>query len=148
VHDHPRNTHDAELKALADKGGVVGIYFMPFLTGTGRQPTAADIVRHIEHAVKVAGEDHVGLGTDGTISGVELTPAYRKMFAENQAARTKAGYAAPGEGPETFLFAKEYNDPRRFETLAGDLLKRGHPTGRVEKILGGNFARLFGEVWG
>ena len=63
--------------------------------------------------------------------------------------RIKAGYAAPGdENTEGYLFAKRYNDPRRFETLAGDLLKRGHSTARVEKILGGNFARLFGEVWG
>ena len=41
-----------------------------------------------------------------------------------------------------------YNDPRRFETLADDLLRRGHSTMRIEKLLGGNFARLFGEVWG
>ncbi|WP_310468523.1 hypothetical protein [Sphingomonas sp.] len=38
--------------------------------------------------------------------------------------------------------------PRRFERLADDLLKRGHGSARVEKILGNNFARLFGEVWG
>ena len=62
--------------------------------------------------------------------------------------RRAAGIAAPGEDPDVMLFAPEYNTPRRFETLADDLLKRGHSTARVEKIVGGNFARLFAEVWG
>jgi membrane dipeptidase len=41
----------------------------------------------------------------------------------------------------------EYNTPNRLESIALDLLKRGHSEARVEKIVGGNFARLFGEVW-
>src|SRR3546814_3096135 len=68
LNDVPRNATDADLRALADKGGVAGIYFMPFLRASG-QPRADDVIRHIEHAVKVAGEDHVALGTDGGISG-------------------------------------------------------------------------------
>jgi membrane dipeptidase len=149
LRDHPRNTPDAQLKALANKGGVAGIYFMPYLSTTGAQPTHEDVIRHIEHAWKVAGEDHVGLGTDGTITGVDLTPEYRAMFKRQSEARIKAGYAAPGdENTEGFLFAARYNHPRRFETLADDLLKRGHSPARVEKLIGGNFARLFGEVWG
>jgi membrane dipeptidase len=147
ITDHPRNTPDAEMKQLADKGGVIGIYFMPYLRVSGQQ-RAADVIAHLEHAVRTAGEDHVGIGTDGTISGVELTPAFRKQFAENNAARKAAGIAAPNENDDVFLFAPAYNDPRRLETLAGDLLARGWSTTRVEKILGGNFARLFGEVWG
>src|SRR5207237_5650495 len=64
LHDNPRNVWDAELKALADKGGVVGIHWMPFLV-PGGQPTTADLVRHMAHAVDVCGEDHVAIGTDG-----------------------------------------------------------------------------------
>ena len=149
LRDHPRNTSDAAMRALAAKGGVIGIYFMPYLTATpGGPPSGADVIRHIEHAWQVAGEDHVGIGTDGSISPVALTPAYRKWFAEMQAGRTASGIAAPGEGAETFLFAAEYNTPRRLETLASDLLARGHSTARVEKLIGGNFARLFADVWG
>jgi membrane dipeptidase len=62
--DLPRNTRDNELKALADRGGVAGIYFMPFLRKSG-QPHAEDLIHHLEHAVNVCGEDHVGIGTDG-----------------------------------------------------------------------------------
>jgi membrane dipeptidase len=145
--DVPRNTHDSELKALAERGGVVGIYFMPFLRASG-QPHADDLIRHLEHAVNVCGEDHVGLGTDGGISGIKLDAKYaefqRKFFED----RAKAGIAAPGEAADVFNLVPEYNDARRFFTLANDLNDRGWPAKRVERILGANFARLFGEVWG
>lgn len=145
--DVPRNTHDSELKALADRGGVVGIYFMPFLRASG-QPHAEDLIKHLEHAVNVCGEDHVGLGTDGGISGIKLDEKYaafqRKFFED----RAKAGIAAPGEAADVFNLVPEYNDARRFLTLANDLTDRGWSAKRVEKILGANFMRLFTEVWG
>src|SRR3546814_16425580 len=72
LNDVPRNTTDADLRALADKGGVAGIYFMPFLRASG-QPRADDVIRPIAHAVKVAGEAHVALGPAAGISGVDLT---------------------------------------------------------------------------
>ena len=145
--DVPRNTYDSELKALADRGGVVGIYFMPFLRASG-QPHAEDLIKHLEHAVNVCGEDHVGLGTDGGISGIKLDEkyaAFQKKFFED---RAKAGIAAPGEAADVFNLVPEYNDPRRFLTLANDLTDRGWSAKRVEKILGANFVRLFTEVWG
>jgi membrane dipeptidase len=144
--DLPRNTRDSELKALADRGGVVGIYFMPFLRESA-QPHAGDLIRHIEHAVNVCGEDHVGLGTDGSISGVPLTDAYREAFRKEVEARIKAGVSAPGESADVFTIVPEYNDPLRFERLAGDLSRRGWPASRIEKLLGANFARLFAAVW-
>jgi len=145
--DVPRNTHDSELKAVADRGGVVGIYFMPFLSASG-QPRGEDLIRHLEYAVKVCGEDHVGLGTDGGISGIKLDEKYAEVQRKFVEERQKAGIAAPGEAPDVFNLLPEYNDARRFFTLANDLSDRGWPAKRIEKILGANFARLFGEVWG
>lgn len=145
--DVPRNTEDASLKALADRGGVAGIYFMPFLRASG-QPHAADLIRHLEHAVNICGEDHVGLGTDGSVSGIEITEAYRTFQRKFVETRLKAGIAAPGEAPDIFNLIPEYNDARRFLTLADDLARRGWPAARIDKILGANFARLFAEVWG
>ena len=60
VYMHPRNKEDRELKALADKGGVIGIYMLPFLTEPPKQPMLKDFLQHLDHAVKVCGEDHVG----------------------------------------------------------------------------------------
>jgi membrane dipeptidase len=146
IADLPRNKTDEELRRLADKGGVMGIYFMPFLRTKG-QPMAADLIRHIEHAVSVAGEDHVGLGTDGGISGIELTPEFIKRHRENVQERRRQGISAPGEEEDVYTFLPDLNTPRRFETLAAMLRERGHPQARIGKILGGNFARLFREVW-
>jgi membrane dipeptidase len=144
--DHPRNRTDAELRACAKKGGVSGIYFMPFLS-EGRQPTAADVVRHLEHMIDVTGEDHVSLGTDGGVSPETLDQAYKDRHAGFVRDRRAAGISAPGETEEGYLFASEFNSPRRFETLAELLSARKHSDARIEKILGKNLVRVFSETW-
>jgi membrane dipeptidase len=147
VTDHPRNVPDAALRALAARGGVAGIYFMPYLREKGQQ-TSADVIRHIEHAIDVAGEDHVGVGTDGNLSPTVLTDEVRRAHRENVEQRRKMGIAAPNEDPDVFLYAPDLNTPRRLETLALMLARRGHGDARIAKVLGENFARLFREVWG
>lgn len=144
--DHPRNRTDTELRAVADKGGVSGIYVMPYLSN-GRQPTAENVIAHLENAIKVAGEDHVSIGTDGGISPEVIDDAFRKNFADNVRARREAGIAAPGETEEGYLFANDLNTARRFETLASMLSSRGHTAGRIEKILGRNLLRVFSDAW-
>lgn len=147
LHNHPRNVYDTELRALSAKGGVVGIYFMPFLVPQGNA-TKADLIRHIEHAVNVCGEDHVGLGTDGNISATVIDAEYRDGMREEYEARVAQGIAAPGESPDMHQFILDYNDPRRFLKLAEDLDARGWSARRIEKLLGANFARVYAEVWG
>jgi membrane dipeptidase len=144
--DVPRNTDDSSLRALADKGGVAGIYFKPFLHASG-QAHADDVVRHLEHAVDVCGEDHVGVGTDLVVSAITVNDAFREHYRKFIEKRQKAGIAAPGESVDVFNFIPEYNEARRFKKLADDLAQRGWKTTRIEKILGANFARLFAEVW-
>jgi membrane dipeptidase len=144
--DLPRNTYDKELRALADRGGVAGIFFMPFLRSSG-QPHAADLITHLEHAVNVCGEDHVGLGTDGTIGGALINDAYKAAARKEHEDRVRAGIAAPGEVADVYPLIPEYNQPRRFRLLADDLSRRGWTSGRIEKILGQNFLRLFSGVW-
>jgi membrane dipeptidase len=145
--DVPRNVRDPVLRAVAAQGGVVGIYFMPFLRAHG-QATSADLIAHLEHAIDVAGEDHVGLGTDGSISAQATDAAAVEAQHRFVDQRVQAGIAAPGEDRDVFNIVTEYNEPRRFELLANDLQARGHSARRIEKVLGGNFARLFTEVWG
>jgi membrane dipeptidase len=144
--DHPRNRTDEELRAVAEKGGVSGIYFMPYLS-EGRQPTAADIVRHLEHMVQVAGEDHVSIGTDGNISPTVVDDKFKEAFATDTRERREAGIAAPWETEEGYLFATELNTPRRLATLAMMLADRRHNATRIEKILGGNLLRVFRDTW-
>ncbi|HYG47828.1 MAG TPA: membrane dipeptidase [Allosphingosinicella sp.] len=144
--DLPRNTWDRELRALADKGGVVGIYLMPFLRAKG-QPGREDLIRHIEHAVKVAGEDHVGIGTDNPLTGYVIDDNARKQQREFFEDRSKRGIAAPGEAADVFNLVEGYNEAPRYARLSADLSARGWKSARIDKVLGGNFMRLFGEAW-
>jgi membrane dipeptidase len=146
IADHPRNRTDAELRAVAEKGGVAGIYIMPFLSG-GRQPTGEDVVRHLEHMIDVAGEDHVSIGTDGSVSAEIVDDEFKEIFAGFVRRRREAGISAPGETEDGYLFANDLNTPRRLETLAAMLSARGHTDGRIEKILGRNLVRVFTDTW-
>jgi membrane dipeptidase len=119
---------------------------MPYLRSSGQQ-TVEDVIRHLDHAIQVAGEDHVGIGTDGGISPLEFTPEYLQAHQEEIEARRKSGIGAPGEIADVHLYVPELNTPRRFETLANLLLKKGYSEAQIQKLLGGNFARLFQEVW-
>ncbi len=146
VADHPRNKRDEELRALAERGGVLGVYWMPYLRASG-QPTADDLVRHLEHALDVCGEDHVGIGSDLPLSPLVLTDAARAAHRRDVDERRRQGIGAPGEDPDVFLYLPDLNGPRRHLDLGALLARRGHSASRVEKILGGNFRRLFADAW-
>jgi membrane dipeptidase len=145
--DHPRNTSDETIKAVADKGGVVGVYFMPFLT-LDSHPKGSDLIAHIEHVANVAGEDHVGLGSDnGVLPQVTDAEATRKLN-EWAKQRMDAGIAAPGEGLNVWPMVADYNSVDRYRRLGSDLQKRGWSTSRLEKLFGGNFLRVYRDAWG
>ncbi|WP_231862690.1 dipeptidase [Sphingorhabdus sp. M41] len=146
VTDLPRNKSDQELKLLADKGGVAGMYYMPFLA-TGRQALAADLVAHMEHAINVCGEDHVGIGSDGGVSAVDDMSAYRAMIRKEVAARRAAGIGAKGETADIVPMLPDLQGPDKYWKLADMLESRGHKAARIDKILGGNFLRLMDDVW-
>ena len=145
--DHPRNTHDATIRAVADKGGVVGVYFMPFLVADSK-PRGADLIAHIEHVANVAGEDHIGIGTDNGLMPILINEQTIKQNREWAAERIKAGIAAPGEGLDVFPMTADYNSIDRYWRLGNDLAKRGWSEARLEKLFGGNFLRVYREAWG
>jgi membrane dipeptidase len=145
--DLPRNTDDATLRAMADKGGVAGIIFWPYLR-TDTQPMAEDVVRHIEHAVNVCGEDHVGIGTDTGVAPIARTPEFEQGNREWVAGAVEDGVFDRGRPADLYTFIPDLNMADRFDRLAVLLSKRGHSDARIAKILGGNFARVMREVWG
>jgi microsomal dipeptidase-like Zn-dependent dipeptidase len=83
--DTPRNLSDAQLRAVAETGGVIGIGFWPDVL-CGDDPPA--IARAIRHAVDVAGIDHVALGSDfdGTVSAPFDATGLDQVTAALQAA--------------------------------------------------------------
>ncbi len=145
--DLPRNKTDAELRGTAEKGGFVGIYFMPFLTLDGH-PHATDVVAHIEHALKVCGEDHVGIGTDGSITAIDDLDVYKGALEKEIADRVAAGIGAKGERPDTYPFVVDLRGVDQFRTLAGMLSAKGYPARVIDKVLGLNFLAYARTVWG
>ena len=93
--DHPRNHTDAQMRALAAKGGVMQVtMYNGFLVKDG-EATVADALRHLEHAIEVMGIDHVGIGTDfdgdggirGLASSSDLVNLTRQLLARRYSER-------------------------------------------------------------
>lgn len=145
--DLPRNTYDSELRALAERGGVAGMIFWPYLR-TDTQPMAIDLIRHIEHAINVAGEDHVGIGSDTGLAPFDRTPEFEKDNRAYVADMVEQGIFEKGRPADLYMFIPDLNMADRYERLATLLAARGHSDARIAKILGGNFARVLREVWG
>jgi membrane dipeptidase len=145
IQPHPRNKSDALLKAMADHGGVIGIYELSFLVAAPRQPNIRDYIAHLEHALNICGEDHVGIGTDGPLPPFDTSPENMKGWYAEIARRKAAGVSAPGEGPPPFVIG--LNRPDRSLVIGEHLQKRGYPSRIVDKVLGANFGRAFRESW-
>jgi membrane dipeptidase len=142
VYDHVRAKPDDLLKAIADKGGMVGIATLGYFIGPTAGTTFADYLRHVDHAVKVAGIDHVGLASDYSIRGIEKTHT-RDSWYVPRLSSFKPVYRV--RWPP---WIKELDPPERFRNIAQGLATRGYTSEHIEKILGGNWTRYFTEVIG
>ncbi len=145
IHPHPRNKTDEQLRALAQKGGVMGIYDLPYLTASPKQPRVGDYMAHMEHALKVMGEDHVGVGSDAPIQPFDTSPTGMAEFEKMEQMRQKSGLAAPEEDRPTYVIG--LNTPRRIAVIADELVKRGYSADVVEKVIGLNFFRVLSDIW-
>ena len=146
VYAHPRNKPDDVMKQLADRGGYFGVYLMPYLCASPKVPTLADVLDHMTHAINVCGADHVGVGCDNSIEKITLTPAQKEAFATEIAKRKQLGIGAPGE--DRLPYVPGLSGPDHMLLIADGLSKRGQSTVVIEKVLGANFQRVLGEIWG
>ncbi|WP_049564926.1 dipeptidase [Nonomuraea sp. SBT364] len=134
LRDHHRNLTDEQLRGVAATGGVVCVnFFAPFLTEREHEATLDHLLDHIEHVAGVAGIDHVGMGPDFIREVMDdLTPP---CCEDVNARGVDVRAAVPGlEGPAGLPMVTE------------GLLGRGVPEKDVQKIVGGNVHRLFGEL--
>jgi membrane dipeptidase len=120
VHDHPRNLTDEQVRGIADSGGLVGVTLVPIFIAPEGQASLDRLADHIEHLLQVGGEDHVGLGTD-----------YDGF-----------GFYGPADQ------FQEMPDVSHLPRLTEQLLRRGLSERVIEKVLGGNWMRVFAEVAG
>ena len=146
VYPHPRNKPDEILKSLANRGGYFGVYLMPYLVASPTVPTREHVLDHLLHAINVCGADHVGIGSDNTIERVALTPAQKAAFDADIARRKQIGVGAPGE--DRYPYVPDLNGPDHMEIIAAELARRGQLSSTIEKVLGANFQRTLGDIWG
>ena len=141
--NHPRAKTDSQIRAMADKGGVMGIICLGYMIGPdpGGETTLKTYVDHIDHAVKVGGIDHVGVAADFAIQGLEATGATRENWYVPRLTRFKPSYQV--RWPP---WIPELDKPNRYLQVAKVLDKRGYSTGDIEKILGKNWLRYFDDV--
>lgn len=146
VHAHPRNKTDEQLRAIAGKGGVVGIYDLFYLAPPPRQPNLDDYLAHMTHALNVCGEDHVGIGSDTAFDAFELSEADRAGWLAETERRRAAGVAAPEEDGRLPM-TEGLNRADRALVITDGLMRAGYRARIVEKVLGANFVRAFGDIW-
>lgn len=118
-----RNKSDDELRAIAATGGVIGINTVGWMLDRDgdRQATLEDFLAHVDHCVRLVGIDHVGLSSDAIVDG----------WAPDDIHYADAALA----------------DPRRWFTVAERLREdMGYTDEMLEKLLGGNFLRVYRAV--
>ena len=145
VYPHPRNKSDELLRGVAEKGGVVGIYDLPFLAPPDRQPTVTDYIAHLLHALNVCGEDHVGIGSDAMFAGFDTSAENMRGYLQAVAERKARGIGAPGEERPPFVIGM--NTSRRAEVVADALAANRTPARVIDKILGKNWLGAFERSW-
>lgn len=138
LQDNPRNKTNEQLRAVAETGGVIGVAAIRHYLPNELDATIEDYVEVVRHVLDVAGEDHVGLGTD-------MIPGQSSEFLGYTASRkgigaSSADYSTPPRLPGLSEFS-DYNG-------LAERLSRSFAPSRVDKILGRNWLRIYGEAWG
>lgn len=146
VHDSVRNKSEEELRALADKGGVVGMSLWSPMLRHDRRPNLDDFLRQFSYAVDLIGIDHVGVGSD--YSDDSPREAWNREFGNNG---LYPSVIVPDMGEwysYDTRFAAGASTVAEFPRVADALAGLGLSENELVAVLGGNFLRVFQQVWG
>jgi len=144
---HMRNVSDRNIRALVDRGGVFGVYNQSgWLT---KDPTISidHYLAHVDHIINIGGEDSVCVGTDQDV--VDMT-AMRPNEAEghNRSLERRRKDYPQLDWTIRHMRVPELSHPKRLLHLAQAMHIRGYKTTTIEKVIGGNYMRVFKEVAG
>ncbi len=141
VYFHNRAKSDEEIRAIAATGGVIGIFSMPwFIAADPANTTVEHLLDHIDHVVKVAGIDHVGIGTDWPMPQTKWQASVFKKYVA-----PTMGFA-PGDGPSV-EWVHGVKDYRSFINITRGLMARGYSDEDIKKVMGENWMRVFEQTW-
>jgi len=133
VYETPRNLSDDQLRAIAARGGVVGMMALPLTVDPG-EPTIERLVDHVDHAVEVMGIEHVGLGGD----------FIRQLARAKGMSELRGALFPPGMAPDAAI--EELEGPAGYPSLVAALERRGYTGDRLEAILSENWLRVFRDA--
>lgn len=137
--NHPRCKTDEAIKAMAAKGGVMGITEVRMFVSP-KEPTGVDaMLDHYDYVTKLVGVEHLGVGSDIDLLGYDAMPAeeYKQL---------KAGYKST-YGFRDKIDLDGYNFAKRPFDIAEGLIRRKYSDANIEAVLGGNFRRVLKEIW-
>jgi membrane dipeptidase len=140
LNDHPRLKTDEAIRKLAAKGGVMGITGVRNFVRDREPTTVEHMVDHIDHVAKLVGIEHVGIGSDADLQGYDDMPADQR---KHLLSLYKSSYAFREK-----LDTDGFDHPRKIYDLTEALIRRGYSDSNIQAVLGGNFRRLLGTVWG
>jgi len=139
VCDHPRNLTDEQIKAIAKKGGVIGLScHMAMISKETDKPTIDDLMKHVDHIAKLVGVDHIGFGPDHTDFEIPIniwTPAPGWLEGVFYGVR------------DTY-FIEGLNSITGWPLFTEALVKRGYSDEDIKKVLGGNWLRVYRKIMG
>jgi membrane dipeptidase len=131
--DSPRNLMDDQIRAAAATGGVVGVNAFPAFVSKRPSPTVEQLLDHVDYMVSLIGDDHVGLGFDFSTETEEDYEYFK--YKTDVYPRPPWTYPAGIDGFD------------RIPNVTRGLVLRGYSDKAIQKILGGNFLRVFRQVW-
>lgn len=142
--DSKRLFPDDLIKAIAEKGGIIGIESAPHTTMTAKENThnLDSVMEHFEYVANLVGLDHVTFGVD-TLYGdhVALHHTFAKSLSTKETQNSGVSYQ---EVP--FVEGLENPTEASWNTLRW-LVKHGYSNDDIQKVLGGNTMRVLKEVW-
>lgn len=137
--EHPRNKSDEQLKFIADHGGFIGVTMFPPFLRRGIEATVEDYVEALDYVINLVGEDCVGVGTDHT-------QGYGQDFFEHLTHDKGRHRRLTNFG--TVLNPVGIRTIGEMPNLTAAMVHAGWSTRKIEKVIGGNWMRVFKEVWG
>lgn len=139
VNGHPRTKPDEAILAMKKTGGVMGITGVRNFVYHSEPTTIEHYIDHFDYVRDLIGVEHLGIGSDIDLDG------YDDMPPEDYA-QLKAGYK------DSYAFRDKIDiegidHPKRMFDVTEALIRRGYADADIKGILGGNFARVLGEIW-
>ncbi|AHE55409.1 dipeptidase [Sphingomonas sanxanigenens] len=137
---HPRVKTDEAIKALAAKGGVMGITGVRMFVRLTDPTNVGHMADHIDHVAKLTAIEHVGIGSDADLNGYDdMVPAEYEALKSAY----KGSYAFRDR-----IDIDGFDHPAKVFDLTEELIRRRYSDRNIAAVLGGNFRRLLGQAWG